>query len=343
MKRYRVTTCEQRNAKRCINILDLMSNPFQKENDEYEEDQLSLPSRGGPPKPPTAPPTAPPTPQWYDSLTWSPHTCAWSNEYINPSLTDSGASRFTEYRDLTVGPTSHLLENAGVAYTESNDWDGTVIVTTGLTNAELHSALFEGDNLKMKGLKQLYDKLQPFTDKGGGDFTPSIQEMEEWFRQVVIHFRRLIGNNVDLNGGKEYFLRSRFGDEKKYTSAWDSYGGICDPSPGVDPHCGWNFLPNDTDQAPYLSAYSGGCPIIDQPLNAVVMSEGISSAPVLPWSVFPSYVIGRYVLQDGMISHTRPFSGYTVAGNEVIGFGLTLYPTTNGSGNWKVRNQWFVT
>lgn len=321
--------------------------------DEYEDDQLSLPAKSTSPAPAPAPaptpgPSPPPAPpiSWYDSLTWNPHNEIWSNQYSNNGL-KSSEEMLIEFRNSIPNPeVNHLIENTGLDWS-NNDWDGIPIETDGLTNSELHDVLFDGKNKTMKGLKQLFDKLQPFSDKGNGDFTPSVIEMEEWFREVIIHFRRLLGiENIPLEGNSQNFLRTRFGDEKKYTDIWDSYGDICPVDPSDDAHCGWNFLPSEADQQPYLQANTPEIPSV----NATWSSEGINEVFPMAWSVLPGYVIGKYVLQDGLLAHVRPFTGYSSIGSgsmNITGFGFSMFPMEGIKDppqniNFKVRNQWFI-
>lgn len=301
--------------------------------------------------PPVINPTDPPNPpaaSWLDNITSVPHDLQWSNSYSNKGLTPQD-EQLHDFVNLLPNPSiDHLLENCNLDWTD-NDWDGSVfdvseyfLATNGNDGPYLSQLLFNGNSKTMIGLKQLYEKIKPFSDKGGGDFTPSVPEMEEWFRQVILHFRRLIGSEIPLNGNPEYFLRSRWADEKKFTSIWNHYEPICQTY-GGDAHCGFNFRPSIEEQQPYLDAAT---PPINNSLSGVPFtSEGMSGVNPMCWAVLPSYVIGEYVKQDGMIGHTRPFGGYAFAGHEMIGFSFSMYPNQNPNStgnNYKFRNQWFI-
>lgn len=119
----------------------------------------------------------------------------------------------------------------------------------------------------MRGLKQLYDNVQPFADRA----KPQPSEIENWNLQVIRHFRDLLGINhpEGFNLDRQLFQTSKIANERKFTTTWDSrypvdsatqwgtsaFDGSFGPCQGgSNAHCGWRFVPlTQADQAPYYN------------------------------------------------------------------------------------------
>lgn len=219
-------------------------------------------------------------------------------EYINDatalSLTVSGV---TSHAPSDIGWISESQWNAA-------QWDGVPMDLCALTDEETCEWVFPNPNT-MRGLKQLFDSKQPFQD----NTSPTVAEIDAWNVEVIKHFRALFGITTPIQNDIGLYLQTQWADERKHTTIWDTnYPGTLDSSygpcvGGTNAHCGASFLPNCTDQAPYLVQYPGQACVTD-----TSMAEGLISINTnIPWSVKLSRMIGVFLCTEGIEGHTGPF------------------------------------
>lgn len=151
--------------------------------------------------------------------------------------------------------------------------------------------------LAMRGLDKVYDQVKPFKDENN----PTVQEIEEWNRIVILHFRRLMGITTPLENDRCFYLKTQWANERHYSTIWDAlYPGTCQGS--TDLHCGFTFEPDCKDQTKYIVNGGTCCPKSGSKI------EGISGAALeIPWALKIVKVIGGYLNQDGYYSHTIPY------------------------------------
>ena len=202
-------------------------------------------------------------------------------------------------------------------------WDGIPYDTTGKTNAEIHAWLFPGDTNKLRGLRDYFYSINPFAD----NTAPTVAEIDQWNISVVRYFRQLIGNTTPVGGSRCLFLRAQWSEEKRWSTVWDSppYTDTCAGS--SDPHCGAAFVPNASDQLPYLNPGDSTC-------SFGAGAEGLSTVNTnLPWSIKLTRVVGNWILAEGLFGHAGPFFS-----RECCGFCWHVYkfnPATSGfRGKW---------
>lgn len=125
---------------------------------------------------------------------------------------------------------------------------------------------FSTGNFCIRGLKQLYESVQPFQDESN----PTVREWEIWNDVVFNHFRTLSGLNP-VTPLQELYIRCKWSKERKTTSIWDSYSGVLDSAygpciPGTNIHCGSTFTPSTVDeQVPYWNQLYVAYPKIVKP------------------------------------------------------------------------------
>ena len=72
-------------------------------------------------------------------------------------------------------------------------WDGVPFNPCGKTGQEIYNFCFPnpfGPNIKaMRGLRQLYEQLNPFSNV----LAPTVAEIDYWNTEVLRHHRRLLG------------------------------------------------------------------------------------------------------------------------------------------------------
>lgn len=196
---------------------------------------------------------------------------------------------------------------------DSYKWDGIPFFSS--NKLELRNWLFPG-RYQMRGLREHYYSFtpEPFLDP----YFPTVGEIDNWNIEVIRHFRKLIGNTTPLNPDRCLFLRAQWNNERKYSNYWDNaypgtFGtasGPCinpDGTMSTDAHCGATFIPNSTDQIPYLEG-GGTC-------STTGGSEGIRNIKKdLPWSIRMSEIIYLWLTEDGLSGHTGPFLSRTRVG-----------------------------
>lgn len=204
-------------------------------------------------------------------------------------------------------------------------WDGTPFNPCGKTPLEIFNFVWPnpyGPNIKaMRGLRQLYDQLQPFADV----YAPTVAEIDYWNTEVLRHFRRVLGlseANYPLSNDKTMFYRAHWSAERQWTDIWDSrypadaskpYYGPCVNSPYL--HCGYGFTPDCVDQTPYLM---NGDPCVTDPGSV----EGAFTALMdQPWSVKFAVLLGNTVKGEGIGGHVT-----ALLRKSKIGFNWTCQP-----------------
>lgn len=189
---------------------------------------------------------------------------------LYPSHTDSDNKALTPiYRNGQKGSIDFLasksfhglsLEYSGTPQ-QYYEWDGvtrkTIFFPNTFTTAEATAFRQDwfnfvfpnssGGNRLMRGLKQLYEKHKPFVNEN----KPTISEFEKWNLITLNHYRDLL-SLPPAEFDQELFLRSRWSQERKSTTVWNTLypTGTC-PS-GSDIHCGATFVPDKKcEQVPY--------------------------------------------------------------------------------------------
>lgn len=221
---------------------------------------------------------------------------------------------------------------AGVTWISQQQWDAAIWdgVTTynpcTMTAQQLYDAIWPnpyGPNIKaMRGLRQLYEQLQPFADV----LAPTVPEIEEWNLQVIKHLRRLLGLSdatYPLVNDKALYYRAHWSMERLRSSIWDArypanpaveYWGPCN---GTVAHCGASFLPNCEDQIPYFMDPAQPC-ITDNGVN-----EGMFvSNREHPWCVKLSIVLAGLIKSEGITGHVVP-----ILRNSKIGMSWSCTPS----------------
>ncbi len=217
-------------------------------------------------------------------------------------------------------------------------WDGvTTINPCTSTTAQLMAFIFPppGGVNTMRGLRELFYQVAPFADNQN----PTVSEIENWNIEVIRHFRRLLGFNQTTHpvyNDKCTYLKAAWAEERVRTNYWDArYPGTQDSAAGPctlpnssNAHCGSGFLPNPSDQTPYL------CPSTMTPCTVTSESEGISNHNTdIPWGIKMSRIIGTFLASDGIGSHTGPFVGRSL-------FGSAWYIAPTNPKLLVVRDKW---
>ena len=236
--------------------------------------------------------------------------------------------------------TSHDPDGIGWIPAQSwidSQWDGTTIYDpTTMTKAEFTQALFPVSGDILRGIREVFYANNPFAD----NVNPTKAEVDEWHRIAINHLRALVGYNcVERQVKKDHcmFARSLWGQERKLTTMWDTAypgtnGTAYGPCQGSgNTHCGASFVPNATDQIPYLPA---GHPTCGTPGGA----EGISNAPKsnIPWSIKWSRAIAAFIGTEGFWGgHTGPFFH-----RECFGFSFWDFTPGDNNSNAILRAKW---
>lgn len=198
-------------------------------------------------------------------------------------------------------------------------WDGgwgeydysTPIDITGKTPAQMCTLLFKA-GYTMKGLRQRYNELMPFADPTN----PTVAEIDAWNIEVIRHLRKLVGNTIPVDPDPRLYLECQWSDERAYTRAWDAmYPGTNNSAYGpcvafTNEHCGSTFIPNATDQLPYLAQYSGLAPFAH-----IGGAEDIGPVNTnVPWALKIVQRISNWVCTEGTTGHAGPFFSRTKVG-----------------------------
>lgn len=217
-------------------------------------------------------------------------------------------------------------------------WDGvTTINPCTSTTAQIEAFIFPkpGGVNCMRGLRELFYKVNPYADNAN----PTVAEIENWNIEVIRLFRRLLGFDEathPVSNDKCTYLKAAWATERLHTNYWtagypgtqDSATGPCTQPSSSNAHCGASFIPNPTDQTPYL------CPSNMAPCTNTLAAEGISNHNTdIPWSIKMSRIIGSYLHSDGIGGHTGPFVGRPL-------FGSAWYIDPTKPGTMEVRTKW---
>lgn len=174
---------------------------------------------------------------------------------------------------------------------------------------KLTEFIFPNDNFQMKGLRDLFYKVNPFKDIS----KPTPSEIEAWHVEVLMLLRKLVGKGgINISNDRNLYLTAQWAAERQWTTVWDaSYpsifdgrtnpGGKCHNPQSTDGHCGWLFIPNETDQQTYLS------PEQQKIASPVVQSEGVFTASKnLNWSVKLAGILHHIIKNEGFTGHGGP-------------------------------------
>jgi hypothetical protein len=170
-----------------------------------------------------------------------------------------------------------------------------------------------GDMHVMRGIGQLYDKLQPFQDPKN----PTIPEIDYWNMAVINHYRALLGARP-AKFPPCMSLRTLWAHEKRYSNAWDTIHTEykCFGNPTAPQHCGAVFVPPEEYRQPYYDCSD----------NNITQCNPSSEGDIggtkdnMPFGVMMSRVIGNAIRADGHpFVHAgtflnREFVGYTMGG-----------------------------
>jgi hypothetical protein len=204
-------------------------------------------------------------------------------------------------------------------------WDGVPFNPCGKTGQEIYDFCFPnpfGPNIKaMRGLRQLYEQLNPFADV----LAPTVAEIDYWNTEVLRHLRRLLGlseANYPLSNDKACFYRAHWCAERQWTTIWDSRYPADPSKPFYGPcngygylHCGYGFTPDCVDQAPYLM---NGDPCVVDPGTV----EGAFTALMdQPWCMKLALILGNTIKGEALGGHMN-----ALLRKPKIGFNWTCQP-----------------
>lgn len=218
-----------------------------------------------------------------------------------------------------------------------SSWDGVTTINPCSTKAQLMAFIFPppGGINSMRGLRDLFYQVKPFADNQN----PTVAEIENWNIEVIRHFRKLLGFSQathPVSNHKCTYLKAAWAEERARTDYWtsaypgtlDSGAGPCTTPYSSNAHCGASFLPNPTDQIPYL------CPANMTACGTSSSAEGVSNHNTdIPWAIKMSRIIGNYLNSDGIGAHTGPFVGREYFGSAWYMNGGSLTVRTKWSGN----------
>ena len=214
----------------------------------------------------------------------------------------------------------------------ASDWDGVSTIDMGtMTTAAACAWLWPATGDVLRGTRQLYDSWGGFAD----ETNPTPFEIQEWTLLYIQHFRTLTQNPTPLAIDRCLMLRALWSDERQHTTIWDgAYPGTCGSAAGPcvpcgsggNPHCGAAFVPNSTDQEPYMLDTGGIIPAC----SAGASAEGIFTTNTdIPWSIKLSRVMNHWFC-TGDSGHFGPFMG-----RELLGYHWLVWGAgTTWRGKW---------
>ena len=201
------------------------------------------------------------------------------------------------------GGTNTAHDPDGVGWISADDWaaaawDGTIYNPSQMTPEAFAEALCPGVD-RVRGIREVFYQHEPFADV----HNPTKAEVDEWHRIAINHVRALVGYTSEdrqVHADHCMFARALWGDERKFTTMWDSkypgeVGSASGPCQGSgNAHCGATFVPDLDDQAPYLPDGHPGC-------STQAGSEGVFSGPKsnIPWSIKWSRGFCNTLLAEG--------------------------------------------
>lgn len=215
------------------------------------------------------------------------------------------------------------------------EWDGTIYNPSKMSPQEFVQAICPSVD-RVRGIRKVFYDHKPFADNAN----PTKAEVDEWHRLAINHLRALVGyTSEDRQVKKDHcmFARALWGDERKFTTAWDaeypgtngSAAGPCQGSSNA--HCGATFLPSPEDQAPYLP--DGHAPCTEE-----AGAEGVFSGPKsnIPWSIKWSRGICNALIAEGFWGgHIGPWFH-----REKFGFSFWDSEPENNNNNSPLRAKW---
>lgn len=222
------------------------------------------------------------------------------------------------------------------------DWDGTVFPIYSpdtLTVAEKeqyrkdwYQFIFPNypNDFIMRGLKQLYDSVQPFRDVSN----PTVSEFELWNDKVLNLFRQMSGL-PPATMSRELFIMNKWSKERKTTTMWDSeYPGTFDSAygpcvGGTNLHCGSTFKPAlQEEQAPYWNDYYYSYPCMP-PHDLITLNQ--ASEAITVWyngNAFSAMSRNLRKLMEGAAS------GLEITGHAATFARRSLYGLNVGRAKW---------
>jgi len=201
-----------------------------------------------------------------------------------------------------------------------------------------------GSRWAIRGLRERFYEVNPFADVKN----PTVAEIDNWNIEVIRHFRKLLGVNIPVSADASLYLQCRWSDERKFTDKYNTKypSGTCfgNPAETRNDHCGFIFVPDAGDRAPYIQAspYLGDTTKYPElgrsDWPSAGKAEGISGIfSNTPWSLKLSDIIARYICTEGLTGHPGPFVNPVSARQH---FGCSWWPT-NADGGWvQFRGQW---
>ena len=259
-----------------------------------------------------------------------------SNEQFTPNQANW---KTNQSKPLAAGNTGHDPDSVTwitKAQWEAAKWDGkTIYDPTKMTKAQFFSALCPSAD-RVRGIREVFYNTNPFLDNKN----PTKAELDEWHRIAINHIRALVGyTSADRQVQKDQcmFKRAHWGDERKFTTMWDtkypgtngSAAGPCQGSSNA--HCGASFIPSAEDQAPYFGETKLVC-------TATAGAEGVFSGPKsnIPWSLKWSRAFCNTLAAEGFWGgHTGPWFH-----REKFGFSFWDSDVNNNNSIAILRAKW---
>jgi hypothetical protein len=215
------------------------------------------------------------------------------------------------------------------------EWDGTIYNPSKMSPQDFVKAMCPSVD-RVRGIREVFYKAKPFADNAN----PTKAEVDEWHRIAINHVRALVGyTSEDRKVKKDHcmFARALWGDERKFTTMWDtkypgtngSAAGPCQGSSNA--HCGATFLPSPEEQAPYLPEGHPSC-------TTEAGSEGVFSGPKsnIPWSIKWSRGFCNTLMAEGYWGgHVGPWFH-----RERFGFSFWDDDPANNNNNAVLRAKW---
>jgi hypothetical protein len=239
-----------------------------------------------------------------------------------------------------AGGTNTGHDPDGVGWISPQDWDnakwdGTVYNPSLMTKAEFIAAICPSVD-RIRGIREVFYQHNPFANNSA----PTKTEVDEWHRIALNHVRALINYTSPERQVKKdtcMFARALWGDERKFTTQWDTkytgnVGSAYGPCQGSgNAHCGATFVPDAADQVPYLPVNHSKC-------SAGQGAEGVFSGPKsnIPWSLKWSRGLCNTLHAEGYWGgHVGPFFH-----REKFGFSFWDSDPQNNNNNAALRAKW---
>lgn len=223
-----------------------------------------------------------------------------------------------------------------------SEWDGNPFDMTGKTLEQTCAFLFpSGNPYVVKGIREKFYEVNPFAD----NTSPTASEIADWNLEVIRHIRAMLNIVTPVNHDARLYLESRWADERKFTTYWDTkYPGTVDSgygpcTGGTNPHCGASFFPDAGDRAPYLSSppFSsdfGTYPELQNYNTRASQAEHVSSVNTdLPWSIKFSTMVAGVICAEGQTGHAGPYLTRTL-------YGCHWHVAHNGVKGTIYRGKW---